>query len=300
MALARDPDSVRLLWEVCQVPDFQSVLTEAHTRLLSRVFRFLRAPAEAHPRGLPRRRTSSRSTAPRATSTRCSRASRRSGPGPTSRTARRGSPDARFWQERTRAVEDRLSDALHERLTQEFVDRAGTVIARHDPAELVTSVTGDGEVLVQGLRAGVLTGFRFRPERDTSDGSRALRAGREPRPARARPRARAGARARRRGGLRPRTRSRAAVARRRGGDARRRRERARPTGRRAGLGPPRRGAQGEGSPAPRRVARGAPARGAWAARRTPRVRCGGRRSRARLRARGGPGRGHAPRGRRGK
>ena len=42
MALARDPDAVRLLWEVCQVPDFQSVLTEAHTRLLSRVFRFLR------------------------------------------------------------------------------------------------------------------------------------------------------------------------------------------------------------------------------------------------------------------
>jgi len=34
------------------------------------------------------------------------------------------------------------------------VDRAGTVIARHDPSELVTSVTRDGEVLVQGLRAG--------------------------------------------------------------------------------------------------------------------------------------------------
>ena len=44
MALARDPESVRLLWEVCQVPDFQSVLTEAHTRLLSRVYRFLRGP----------------------------------------------------------------------------------------------------------------------------------------------------------------------------------------------------------------------------------------------------------------
>jgi len=40
---------VRLLWEVCQVPDFQSVLTEAHTRLLSRVFRFLRAPAARIP-----------------------------------------------------------------------------------------------------------------------------------------------------------------------------------------------------------------------------------------------------------
>ena len=72
-------------------------------------------------------------------------------------------PDARFWQERTRAVEDRLSDALHERLTQQFVDRPGAVIARYDPSDLVTSVAPDGEVLVQGLRAGVLEGFRFVP-----------------------------------------------------------------------------------------------------------------------------------------
>ena len=39
------------------------------------------------------------------------------------------------------------------------MDRPGTVIARHDPSELVTSVGGDGEVLVQGLRAGVLDGL---------------------------------------------------------------------------------------------------------------------------------------------
>ena len=35
------PKRVKLLWEVCQVPDFQGVVTEGHTRLLSRVFRFL-------------------------------------------------------------------------------------------------------------------------------------------------------------------------------------------------------------------------------------------------------------------
>jgi len=48
------------------------------------------------------------------------------------------------------------------------------VIARHDPSELVTSVGGDGEVLVQGLRAGVLDGFRFRPDRDVRESSRGL------------------------------------------------------------------------------------------------------------------------------
>ncbi len=83
-------------------------------------------------------------------------------------------PDARFWQERTRAVEDRLSDALHERLTAQFVDRPGTVIARYDPSELVTSVAPDGEVLVQGLRAGTLEGFRFVPDAAAREGSRGL------------------------------------------------------------------------------------------------------------------------------
>ena len=37
------------LWEVCRVPDFQGVVTEGHTRLLSRVFRFLREPASRIP-----------------------------------------------------------------------------------------------------------------------------------------------------------------------------------------------------------------------------------------------------------
>lgn len=173
MALARDRDAVRLLWEVCQVPDFQNVLTEAHTRLLARVFRFLRGPAglieedflASHVREIDRVDGDLEILVARIAAIRTwTYISHRSA----------WVPDARFWQERTRAVEDRLSDALHERLTQEFVDRAGTVIARHEPSELVTSVGGNGEVLVQGLRAGVLEGFRFRPDGGATDGSRGL------------------------------------------------------------------------------------------------------------------------------
>jgi ATP-dependent RNA helicase SUPV3L1/SUV3 len=171
--LARDPASVRLLWEVCQVPDFQGVLTDAHTRLLARIFRFLREPAGRVPEDFLAARVREidrtdgdidallfRIAAIRTWTYVSHRPS--------------WVPDARFWQEKTRAVEDRLSDALHERLTQEFVDRPGTVIARHDPSELVTSVGADGEVLVQGLRAGVLEGFRFQADREVRDGSRGL------------------------------------------------------------------------------------------------------------------------------
>ncbi len=173
MALAREPASVRLLWEVCRVPDFQGVVSEGHARLLSRVFRFLREPAGRIPEDFLASRVKDIDRAEGDVETLLGRIA-------AIRTwtyiSHRGSwvGDARFWQERTRAVEDRLSDALHERLTQEFVDRPGTMIARHDASELVTSVGGDGEVLVQGLRAGVLDGFRFRPDRDVREGSRGL------------------------------------------------------------------------------------------------------------------------------
>ncbi len=173
MALARDPESVRLLWQVCQVPDFQSVLTEAHTRLLARVFRDLRGPGgriaedflASHVKDLDRTEGEVDVLLGRIAAIRTwTYLSNRSA----------WVADPCYWQERTREVEDRLSDALHERLTQEFVDRPGTVIARYDPADLVTSIGADGEVLVQGLRAGRLEGFRFRPEPAGGDGSRGL------------------------------------------------------------------------------------------------------------------------------
>jgi ATP-dependent RNA helicase SUPV3L1/SUV3 len=173
MTLARGAEAVRLLWEVCQVPDFQNVLTEAHTRLLSRVYRFLRGPGgripedflHANVRDLDRTDGDVDALLGRIAGIRTwTYLSHRA----------QWVPEGAFWQERTRAVEDRLSDVLHERLTQQFVDRAGTVIARHESGELVTTIGEDGEVAVQGLRAGVLEGFRFRPHRDASDGSRAL------------------------------------------------------------------------------------------------------------------------------
>jgi ATP-dependent RNA helicase SUPV3L1/SUV3 len=173
MSLARGAEAVRLLWEVCQVPDFQNVLTEGHTRLLSRVYRFLRGPQgripedflHANVRELDRTDGDVDALLGRIAGIRTwTYLSNRD----------QWLPDAPYWQERTRAVEDRLSDALHERLTQQFVDRAGTVIARHEAADLVTTIGEDGGVAVQGLRAGVLEGFRFRHDREASDGSRAL------------------------------------------------------------------------------------------------------------------------------
>jgi ATP-dependent RNA helicase SUPV3L1/SUV3 len=70
------------------------------------------------------------------------------------------------WAERTRAVEARLSDALHERLTQRFVDRRTAVLVRDIGARgsdaLPVTVAADGEVSVGPEPIGHLTGFDFR------------------------------------------------------------------------------------------------------------------------------------------
>src|SRR5205814_2953414 len=83
--------------------------------------------------------------------------------------------DPAHWQRRTRAVEDRLSDTLHERLTEQFVDRGAAVVSRLDPEGAVVDVAEDGEVSVQGLGVGRLLGFRFEPDPGLGE-ARGLRA----------------------------------------------------------------------------------------------------------------------------
>jgi ATP-dependent RNA helicase SUPV3L1/SUV3 len=67
------------------------------------------------------------------------------------------------WQEKTRDIEDRLSDALHERLTKRFVDRRTSVLMKRlrEKAMLEAEITVNGDVLVEGHIVGQLQGFRF-------------------------------------------------------------------------------------------------------------------------------------------
>ena len=92
---------------------------------------------------------------------------------------RRWVDDADHWRDETRAVEDRLSDALHVQLTQRFVDRRTSVLMRRlkQRESLVATVTENGEVSIDDQFIGRLEGFRFRldPSAD-ADQARTLRA----------------------------------------------------------------------------------------------------------------------------
>ena len=79
--------------------------------------------------------------------------------------------DPGHWQGVARGVEDRLSDALHERLTQRFVDRRTSVLMRRlrENAALETEITKTGDLVVEGHVIGHLSGFEFAPADSSSE-----------------------------------------------------------------------------------------------------------------------------------
>ena len=79
------------------------------------------------------------------------------------------------WRDQTRQVEDRLSDALHDKLTQRFVDRRTSVLMKklRESTMLEAEITPDGDAIVEGENIGKLEGLRFSPDPSASSGSEA-------------------------------------------------------------------------------------------------------------------------------
>jgi ATP-dependent RNA helicase SUPV3L1/SUV3 len=177
-ALARNPEvvglaahqgAVRLLWEVCQIPDFRKVMNESHTRLLAHCFLHLAGPAERLPISWVARQMANLDRVDGDIDSLMARIAHiRTWTYITHRSD--WVEDASEWQERARGIEDRLSDALHESITQRFVDRRSAFLVRQlgSDAELIAAVSKTGEVLVEGTYVGQLDALRFVP--DSLDG----------------------------------------------------------------------------------------------------------------------------------
>ena len=121
MARARDPESVALLWEVCQIPDYRQLQLDDHFQLLRAVFLQLRGPHQRLADEWIRQHVDHLDDPQGDIDTLLARmAFIRTWTYITHHT--RWVDDARAWQERARAIEDRLSDALHDKLVLRFVD----------------------------------------------------------------------------------------------------------------------------------------------------------------------------------
>ncbi|MFV0243915.1 MAG: helicase-related protein, partial [Qingshengfaniella sp.] len=157
---AKGGRAVRLLWDVCRIPDFRGISHAEHAGLLERIFLYLadrgRIPDDWMARQVKRLDrmdgdidTLSKRLAYIRTWTYVAQ--------------RKGwLDDESHWRGVTRSVEDRLSDALHDRLTQRFVDRRTSVLLRRlkQKEGLVAEVNATGEVTVEGQFVGRLEGFR--------------------------------------------------------------------------------------------------------------------------------------------
>lgn len=176
-AIATSPAVIERLWETCQVPDYRKISPGAHADLVRGLFHhvgtggFIPDTWFARQIALTDRPegdidTLSRRIAQVRTLT---------------FVANRPDwlKDPGHWQGVTRGVEDKLSDALHERLAQRFVDRRTSVLMRRlrEKTMLETEISKTGDVTVEGHVIGHLQGFQFAPD-PTAGGeeAKALRA----------------------------------------------------------------------------------------------------------------------------
>ena len=154
---------VRLLWAVASIPDFRQSLHESHYELLAGVYMALAS------HGVLAKDTVARAI---------QQLDRLDGDLDTLMTRlayirtwtyitnRSDWTDTPLeWQTRARVIEDKLSDCLHQRLSERFVDKRAAHLSRKlkETKNLIASVKDDGTVLVEGEEVGQLTGFVFNP-----------------------------------------------------------------------------------------------------------------------------------------
>ncbi|MGE4251593.1 MAG: helicase-related protein [Parvibaculaceae bacterium] len=169
-ALASGPAQVSLLWDVCQIPDYRNISASEHASLVGRIFEFLSRDNRRIPEDWFARQLSHCDRSDGDIDTLSNRIAHvRTWTFVANRTDWLEAP--LFWQSRTREIEDKLSDALHERLTQRFIDRRTSVLMRRlaQKEELMSTVEEDGALHVEGEYVGRIKGFHFIP--DGGDGA---------------------------------------------------------------------------------------------------------------------------------
>ncbi|WP_314214589.1 helicase-related protein [Roseomonas mucosa] len=170
-ALARDEDvrrlatsrsRVSLLWEACQIPDFRKLADETHQNFCARVFKHLAEDGHLPEDWIASGIASCNNVEGDLDTLMARLASIRVW----SFVAARNDwfRDAARFQGEAREAEDKVSDALHERLTARFVDRRAAHLMRKlddGEEELLSAVTRRGEVVVEGHPVGRISGFNF-------------------------------------------------------------------------------------------------------------------------------------------
>src|SRR5437868_6992299 len=159
--MATSRSAVERLWEACQVPDYRKIAPATHAELAVTLYGFLMRQGK-----IPVDWFSAQVAQADRTDGDIDTLSNRIAHVRTwTFVANRPDwlADPEHWQAVTRSVEDKLSDAMHERLIERFVDRRTSVLMRRlrENTTLETEIKKTGEVVVEGHEIGRLDGFTF-------------------------------------------------------------------------------------------------------------------------------------------
>ncbi len=175
LACSRDAGLVRRLWGCCQLPDYRKTGAEQHSHLVSKLFGHLSSGKRTVPVDWMAAEVARLDSIAGDIDTLAGRIA-----GIRTWTYVAHQADwldvPQEWAMRTRALEDRLSDALHEKLTQRFVDRRSSALMRdlNHHGDLVVQVAADGAVEVEGEAIGKLEGFTFTVDHAATHGDKRL------------------------------------------------------------------------------------------------------------------------------
>jgi ATP-dependent RNA helicase SUPV3L1/SUV3 len=162
--MATGAAAVERLWDACQIPDYRKIAPAAHAELVTTLFGFLMQKGRIPDAWFAAQVDQADNVTGDIDTLSGRIAQIRTWTFVANRPDWLADPE--HWQGIARDVENKLSDALHERLTERFVDRRTSVLMRRlrENSVLNTEIGKTGEVIVEGHVIGRLDGFTFAPD----------------------------------------------------------------------------------------------------------------------------------------
>ena len=154
--------NLELLWECCQIPDFEKKAYGQHINVIDKVFQFLSMRKKRIPstfmkeqlKGLEKDHGNVDLLSHRLSNVRT-----------WSYVANKKNwvENSDYWVQLTKSIEDKLSDKLHDELTKSFIDKKISILSRSLKQDLVlnTKINDENKIHIDGQLIGELKGLKF-------------------------------------------------------------------------------------------------------------------------------------------
>tara|TARA_B100000575_G_scaffold21405_1_gene14698 strand:+ start:201 stop:2666 length:2466 start_codon:yes stop_codon:yes gene_type:complete len=154
--------NLELLWECCQIPDFEKKAYGQHINIIDKVFQFLSMRKKRIPnsfmkeqlKGLEKDHGNVDLLSHRLSNVRTwSYVANK----------RNWVENSDYWVQLTKNIEDKLSDKLHEELTKSFIDKKISILSRSLKQDLIlnTEINEENKIFIDNQLVGELKGLKF-------------------------------------------------------------------------------------------------------------------------------------------